>query len=29
MLKVGIHHISYLHMLRFKVRADANLTIDL
>ena len=29
MLKVGIHHKSYLHMLRFKVRADASLTFDL
>ena len=29
MLKVGIHHKSYLHILRFKVRADANLTFDL
>ena len=29
MLKVGIHHKSYIHMLRFKVRADANLPFDL
>ena len=29
MLKVGIHHKSYLHMLRFKVRVDDNLTFDL
>ena len=28
MLKVGIHHKSYLHMLSFKVRVDANLTFD-
>ena len=33
MLKVGVHHKSYLHMLIIstyvKVRADANLTFDL